>query len=235
MSGQINIQKWKVDEQIRKALLQTRGDVVAVAKQLSLEIDYVKLIAQKFRKQVDIDVKRKVADNILVEIWTGHQARITYLVDMLNALREREQLSVSVCCDMPFREEIDSNGTYNVCLRCSKACNTHIVDRARIFEIKREILADWRDEDDKMATWAAKMGYTQVEQPKGPEVVQKIQQNVLVVGKDITEEGKQLLIDASQMSPTDRQKLRQSLERRVLELEAEEAKEEEKNNGPKEE
>lgn len=152
----MNIEKFKLLEKIKKSYLKHRGDVIKVAEELNLPLDYIRRQVKKLEKADNDAVSVVIADNLTEYILLGYRSRVEYLTSMLEKLDNRDQVLVSVCCGEIVEEESDG---YK-CLKCGKICRVKVADRKMVFELKSKILEQLREEDRVLVEFAEKMGYT---------------------------------------------------------------------------
>jgi hypothetical protein len=224
----MNVDKFKLFEKIKLSYLKHRGNVLFVARELNLDVDYVRTIVRKFKKQEERDVAVLISHTLMQQILLGRESRIAYLQEALQALENRHQMQVSICCEAPVRCEEISGASHLFCLKCQKVCDVKIVDEHAVYDMRMNLLRELREEDDRLVDWADKMGYTNkpILPPPMPGPTQNIKQNILVVdGKGLTEDGKRLLIEASQLPPMAVTKLIKDIEQRVLGEDVKEAPE----------
>ena len=203
----INIEKFKLLERVKLSYLKHRGNVLEVANEVGLDTEYVRDLTYKFRKQEERHVSTLIANSLMQHIMLGYESRVTHLMAMLRSLEGRDQLQVSICCFKPV--VLKEAGGYK-CLKCNLDCNATLADKDIIYEIKRLLLVELREEDKSLVELADKMGYTNKVQM--PEV--SIRQNNLVV---MDNKDRVLVQEARDMLPQDREKLRNELTRKLLE------------------
>lgn len=220
-----NLERFKVEERIKLSLLKHRGNAVIVSEELGLDLDYVRRVSFKLRKKESRDVSILISNTLMEHIFAGYRSRTELLTEMLNKLRGREQLWVSICCSQPTRIDIGPEGvSVQVCLKCGLPCQVKLLDRNGIFALEQNIIEQLREEDDALIRFAERMGYTNKE-PTPPAQVQKnynLHLHNNTPQPQVTLEG-EVVQAVSEMLPTDREKLRKSLEARILQGEEESA------------
>jgi hypothetical protein len=217
----MSIEKFKVIEEIKLSYLKHRGNHLEIAKELSLPLDYVKKMVNKFRKQEDRTVSVLIANNLMSHILLGSQSRNTHLMEMLRSLEKTEKPVVSTCCSKPVREEpavTDGAPTLWRCLGCQAICSTHTPPKSTIYGIKLKLLEQLRDEDVALVDMADKMGYTN--KVDAPTTIIHHNPNVLVMGDNVGE--KKIAEEYSNLSLMDKERLIEKLRKEIVRLDAQE-------------
>jgi len=206
------IEKFRFEEKVRLCFIKHRGNLLAVSKELDVDLELVKKLGDKLKKKTAYDVKRLVAENIMQHLLLGHEQRIMYLNDCLLVLEGKETADISICCASPVKW---SNHTPPVatCLKCNIRCETKEIDRPRVLELKFKAIEMLREEDTALTEFAVKMGYTD----KDPASITNVRNNYLVVGSEKLDQTK--VNDINQLSPMERQKARKRLEHAIIEAE----------------
>jgi len=212
-----SIEKFKLEEKVRLSFLRNRGSIAKISRELSLDYEYTRNIIRKFKGELTRDTRSMVANRLYEELMFGRRSRIQNLMDMLGALKEREQLYLSVCCDAPVRlhTEIDGHDIPETheCIQCHDRCEVKLVDRLHIIRTKQDILKQLLEEDDKLTEFAYKFGFTTAPPPP-PPTIGNYKPNILVIG-----DGKQkkIIEDASKLTPLDRETIINTLEKKIWE------------------
>jgi len=230
----MNVEKFKILEKVKLSYLKHRGNVLLVARELNLDVDYVRTLTRKIKKQEERDVSVLIANTLMQQIILGRESRIAYLQESLLALENREQFTISVCCKAPVKIENVAGKDREICLKCHHPCDSTLIDKKSVFELKMQLLRELREEDDKLMDWADKMGYTNkpILPPPEPGPVNRIKQNVIVFGsKDMPEGMKGILVDAAKLPPIAVTRLIKNLEQRMIDVTKEEVEEQDESTG----
>lgn len=207
------IEKFKLEERVRLTYLKHRGDILKVAEELELPLEYVRKIGDKIKKKCRRDVAYLVSTTMMEQLILGHSQRIQYLVECLDSLKDKEEAVQSLCCKAPVEMRIVRRWKEEFfCLDCGKICFVKIVTKTSIYDLKYKAIEMLREEDVALVTFAEKMGYTD----KKPDNIYRVTQNVAIIG-DTTDKDKQIVRDLRDLSPRDRQKIRKSIEQKVFE------------------
>jgi hypothetical protein len=219
MSKSQSLDKFKIDEQIKKSYLKNLGDTSLILREVRLPEEYVLSRIDKIRKTESGRERSEVAEGIMGYISVGYRARRIRILEMLSSLEGAEQCQVSVCHKAPVMLREDSFEDWHECLYCHKRTETRVASYMDIYRLKKELLTELREEDKHLMAFAEKMGYTKI---NTPGVVNQIKQNVFVMGKDKNKD----TIDVSDMpkdldslSPMDRQRFIDNLTKEILRLE----------------
>jgi len=216
-----SLEKFRSEERVRLSFHKHRGDVLAVSKELDIDLAYVQKVTKKIQKRMRRDTSLWIADTLMQQILLGHGQRCSYLKGILDKLEHREQLLVSVCHEAPVvpitSDAVGAEDTPYMCVTCGKPCRAKLMDRAFIFKLLHQTLEQLREEDRVLIDFAEKMGYT----AKEPQPILK--QNFLVLNDSKTPSGKSLLTtddrriieDMSKLPARDRDKIARRLEKQL--------------------
>ena len=115
------IEKFRLEEKVRLTYLKHRGDVLKVAEELDLPLEYVKKIGDKIKKRCGRDVNYLISNTLMEHILMGHSQRIQYLVECLQGLKGKEESLESLCCQAPVKEVVKRRWKVDfLCLKCGK-------------------------------------------------------------------------------------------------------------------
>ena len=212
--------RWVVEERIREHLLVTAGDIVKVAKELDIDINYVKRVYKKYKGALDNKDANMIARYIIQKIMMGYEARLKETVSMFRSLEGKDQVYVCLCHKRPVVIEDNSeDGLVMLCSKTNKPCNVSLTIDKGIYNLKRNLLSDWRAEDEKLQDFAEKMGLAMV--PSKPTTnIEKMQQNIINIEgtKEMNDQAKELVDMINKtLDPQDKERLIKSLERKLLE------------------
>jgi len=209
-----NLEEFKLLEKIKISYLRNRGQVIVMAKELELDLNYVKKMVAKFKKRDNRDTSFWVADALMGHIMSGHHQRVTHLDEMLRSLDRMEQPLLSICCSNPVRKYPDDDPAYAgryECLFHHAPCEVHIVNMLSVYRLKMQLLDQLGLEEERLVGMAVKMGFVRGEITP-PSTLIKAQQNIVVLpGQD----GKRIIEDYSKLSPMDRDRLIDKLKEQI--------------------
>lgn len=223
-----NIEKFKKHEEIRAVYLMT-GSIKETAARLGLSYEYVQQVIAKTTKADEYHISEEgseVANRIMALIMRGHEARMLYYYRLLISLENREAVTVSVCHKMPVTyREVDGKTIY-YCLKCDKETNVITLSDADAHLLYRQVLGEMRKESIMLAEVAERLRF-----------VHKEDNAIDVAGKEVGERDSKsidsddlTLVNAvRQLSPMDRLRLIERLEKRILESKGLVYKEEQEN------
>ncbi len=208
-----SLELFKLKEQVKLSYLKNRGDVLVIAKELNLPLDYVQKLVKKIQKMEERDVANLISNTLMSHILLGSRSRVAHLSAMLNSLENTEKPLFSVCCDSPVEVIEDSLETKYKCFKCKKYCRVIEAPEVAIYEVKNMILEQLREEDKTLVDLAGKMGYTnKTEPPPGPV----FKQNIIVMKGDKGETDPQVMQDIQQLPPMERERLLEKLKKEML-------------------
>jgi len=141
----------------------------------------------------------------------GHQHRISKFNDVLDKLADNEIKYLSYCCGVSVKYVDDSNGKY-LCPecgimtdRCKKVINHEVIEQ------QLKTLKLIKEEDAHLVTSVTALGYTAKEEKKPDNIIQNTQNIVVLEG--IKEHiDKEIIIEAENTSPKEREIIRKKLE-----------------------
>jgi hypothetical protein len=225
-------EKIRIEEEVRKALFRSGGDVLAVSGELNLPYEYVIKIRQKMQRDLmkNPDANLQIASNITREIIKGRRRRNQIRQDMINSLSNREQMWICPGCRNEVRTT-DTSAIYH-CITCNKDVNLKFLDREKIYALKQSILRDEQAEDDSLIEWLVKMGFTANQPSTQPTTVIQNKQQFLVIESDKT---KKIIEEIKHLPALEAEKLRQDLKKEIINLDdkiREAEKEESGTEGP---
>ena len=205
------LEKFKLAERIRLSFIKHRGNVVAVAEELGIsDLDYIKKECKKIQKRCRRDVSFFIATTLMEHLLLGYQQRVNALQKSLISVDNTYEL-VSACCKRHVDVTPNGDTVIYTCANCGNVCGVHNNFDDHAHNIRLETVCALREEDKMLTEFAVKMGYTNQE----PVPSQRITQNVVVLPQrgldDNTAKG------VAEMSPVDREKLRKSLEKHIIE------------------
>jgi len=81
-----NVQKYILEEKIRLLHAKHRGDVLAIAEESNLPVEYIKKIAGKIKKRCSRDVSYLISQTLMEHILEGYKQRTFLLVESLKEI-----------------------------------------------------------------------------------------------------------------------------------------------------
>ena len=216
-------EKYKIEEDTRRALLRHSGNTTKVSEDMCRPLEYVKKIQAKMKKDLKKNpgTNLQIATNITNMIVEGRQRRQQVYQDMQDNLMDRGQIMACPVCKTEVGDYNESSQTY-YCPVCVAHITPRILDRdivyARIQLIQEALL----NEDDKLMSWVAKMGWNGQEAPVGPTTVIHNKQQVLVVGGDkkaeLGDKEKKVLEEIRHLPALEAEKLRNDLKDEIINI-----------------
>lgn len=223
------IDKFKAENRIRVLFFKHRGDVGRVVDESNLPLALVRKVIAKIKRTQRHDVSYNVATNIAMMIFDGREQRQTRRYEMLDDLEAEKKTQRSTCCGAKVTEFQWEGDPKLTCVTCGKQCGVK-GNKANYGEYRR-ILNDIAKEDEALANFADKMGFTFKEDPT---IIKNTQYNVTVQQQAEEQQRKQvkskqvedetlddkdrgILTDVEQLDPRTREKLRKDLQQALLE------------------
>jgi hypothetical protein len=204
------IEKFNLTEKIRVSFLKNAGNVLKVATDCNVPIEYARKICQKFKKQQQRDVSVFVASKMAEYVMVGTEQRKAHLLAALEAEINKPDEVVSLCCGFPVKVHTWEDEEHYICKKCDKDCEV-VCRSTRDKNYILKLIGELREEDITVINFMEKLGFT--DRPDGPQVVNKTTNyNLVLDGKD-----KAVLQDAEQMDPRSRETLRKSIESKIRE------------------
>lgn len=225
------VSKFDLLERVKTVYMEELGSVTAVAKRLGLPYRQTYRLVEKFRKKDARDTKYWVGLGLANYIVHGVEARKMQLNNMLRSLDGQTQPYVSSCCEGAFELYPADDTLYAgrvKCMVCNLPCNKIKVNKLAIFRLRQSLLKDMAEEEWRLVELADKMDYRKNPLPEDhgrPTKIIKNTQNIVVFDrKDENGNKEHVVEDYMLLSPMDRDRLVQRLERQILQLEEEEKK-----------
>lgn len=202
-----NIADFKNTERIKLSYLKHKGNVLAIAEDLGMDVEYIQRMVKKFKGKETREVSTLISNTIMANLMLGYESRTSHLMNMLRVIEGRDQLEVSICCEAPVK--IEKGKT--ICLACEKVTDIKILDKEGILDVKLGIIEQLREEDKTLMTFAEKMGYTNFKSETPTQIV-KLKQNFLITpGASNGGLSSTVVEDMAKLSPLERDKLIEKL------------------------
>jgi len=209
----MNIEKFKVEETIRISYLKHGGNILKVSEELQLDTAYVKKITDKYENAQRRDVDRLVANDIAKYVLLGSEQRKNRLIDIINTLADDEKIYLSSCCHVPVREHSFDGEVYYICKSCNETCEIELSTKDAIYKLILRYNEQLREEDKLLIDFADKMGFTNKEEPPVTKVTQY---SVTLPSNSKNLLNDETIKDIEKMVPAERERLRKSIESRII-------------------
>lgn len=212
-----NIEKFKLDNEIRMSIIRNAGNIILVEKEInkdrevSIEHKYIKIVYDKQKKERHSKANRIIATDIVKLLLNGLEYRNQIYIDCITNLRKKLTVRISTCHSAPVTMDMWEGNPQYTCVHCDKTCGTKVVEQTSVHNLLLKFTEQLRKEDEHIVNFAEKLGYSdKIELP-----AQKTTHYNVVVHKDALD--KDTLLDVDSLSGPDRQKLRRSLEKKMIE------------------
>ena len=153
------IEKFKLEEKLRRLYFQYRGDVLAVAREAGLEdqLEYVRKVTDKIKRSFNHSVNFEIACFVTDALLAGREQRLILMEDRVQELLNKE-IVVSACHMAPVLTYKFENVPHYKCSDCEADCNIikqdGTSDRAVVQYIDR-----MRKEDELIYKFMVTMGF----------------------------------------------------------------------------
>lgn len=218
-----SIEQYKVTTRVASELYKHRGDVQAVAEATGFDSAYIRKLAKKLKGKLQHDVAFKTAIMIMESVWVGYYQRTNHLNECLAQLRGKEEAEVSMCCDQPVQVKEEGGKEVTRCGKCKVICFTHVIGKAKIYNMIIRLIEQLREEDIHLINFAEKMGFT-VREEQAPNI---FKQNILYLGEDARRPKSEVKVELSMtdaetrrvieedLTPMERHKLRKKIDAQI--------------------
>jgi len=227
-----SLQKLEWENTTRLLFWKHRGDLSKVLKDLRAkygsEVDNVnERITAAFVDKVIKKYKRQqkandpfVASHIMDYGFAGAKQREILLDVDDQELEEYKFTYRSVCCDAVARGRINHEEEMEfLCLKCEKVCNVYRVPNLDIFEMKRKLRAERRQDEAQLVKTVDSLGFGGEKQPVLKQYISQValpgSKKKEVQSKEIKRlpaSDQQLIENMDDMDPRDRETVRKQLE-----------------------
>ncbi len=218
------IEKFKIEAAIRCSFFKHRGNVQQIVEDTEYPLEVVRKLVAKIKRKQRHDVSYDVATNISMMVFEGREQRNERRHNLLAIIEAESKQITSHCCGAPLKD-FDWGGEIKItCDTCGKEC--HPRGNKIDFKNFRMLLNDLAKEDELLAVFAEKMGYTFKEE--APVIKEyhshshgngdQSQGRKKVESKEVLnqDEDKELLDKATTLDPRTREALRKALEKKML-------------------
>lgn len=152
-----DLARFKIEERIKIAMFKYRGNIIEIANELDLDLEYVKKVIGKLRKRESRDVNVLISSTLMQHLFTGYQTRTFYLFEMIRQLEGKNEYTISAC----HERSVFVNETGDVvCSKCGEICVQKKLNSFEVYDLKQKLIQQLRQEDEQLVEFAAKMGYT---------------------------------------------------------------------------
>lgn len=215
------IEKFKRDEGIRGALYRHKGDVVAIANELDIDIKIVRKVVKELKEKLDGDIKFNLAYMIMTKITEGYSQVESILGERFSALTKFATYEGSLCCSKPIYKRDEGDEVVKRCGKCNKlVIETHIVPNLAVYRMIHDYGKQLDTHYEALVDFAKEMGFT------ASEGNTLIRQNNLIItdgvdykkAKEVvsTVVDEELLQDIDKLTPQERRHVAQKIEHRIL-------------------
>lgn len=150
------IEKFRMEERIRRLFFKHRGDINAIIEETKLDGNYIRKVTKKVRRGFQHDVNFEIACFITDAILSGREQRLIILEDRLNEILKKKE-TVSICHAAPVSEHKYEGSTWYKCKMCLQNCETQEVDRVDDNHVAK-LIDRMRKEDEFIGKFLAAMG-----------------------------------------------------------------------------
>lgn len=214
------IEKFERNEKICNAFYTYNGDVLAIAKELAIDVKLVRKVVAELKKKMDKDVKFNLASLIMMKICSGHNQIEHTLGPALSALTEHATFEGSLCCGRRIYVREEGMKLQKYCGKCNKPINaTQLMPNLPIFRMMLDFGKQLDVHYELLVKFAKEMGFTASE---GTTLIR--QNNVIIADvnsmpspDDLLNIDPSLLKDIDKLSPQERRSLSQKILRKVVE------------------
>lgn len=215
-----SLQKLEWENTTRLLYFKHRGDLSKVVKDLRakyedevdnvgerLSVAFVEKVIRKFKREQKTN-DPFVASWIMEYVLMGTKQR-EILWDIDDQELEEYKFSYrSACCDAATTSRInDKEETHFICLKCEKICNVYRVPNLEVFNLKKAIRIQKRQDEAQLVKAADNLGFGAEKAP----IIKKTYNQVVLQGEvkrkqiqSLTKEDQELVRDTKKMSPMDR-------------------------------
>jgi len=214
-----SIEKLKQEQKKNISYLRNRGNISRIVSELNIDENYIRKVIYKIKKQERRDVSVLISNTLMQHILIGYESRIHHMMEALLSLDGKEEIEVSICCGFPFviRETVKKDKV-KICTKCNKICLTNVINKESIYRLKKELIAEMREEDIALVEMAEKMGYTNKEVQ--PNYIFKKSDTFIVTNNDsFSDKDKETLQKIKDIDPMTREKIRKDIESNILDAE----------------
>ena len=219
------IERFKMEEKIRMLFFKHRGNILAIAKEGDVDVEYVRKITQKIKRRRLSEADFSIACNISEAILLGREQRLYYLQRRLDDILTHKHL-VSVCCSSSVKENMWEEEIHYKCKKCGADCEVDLSDDISDLNVTR--LVDlMRKEDEMIGKFLALMGFVAKGGELAPELepakpIKRLESKDIIT---VDSEDREFLDMLRKIDP----KKVTSLKKRVLAIVKEEAEAQENN------
>jgi len=226
-----SLQKLEWENTTRLLYFKHRGNLAKVVEDLRakyedevdnvgdrLSVAFVEKVIKKFKKEQKAN-DPFVASWIMEYILMGTKQReILWDIDE-QELEEYKFLYRSACCDAATVSRInDKEEVHFICLKCEKICNVYRVPNLEIFNLRKQIRVQKRQDEAQLVKAADNLGFGSEKAP----IIKKTYNQVVLQGgtkrkqiASLTKEDKEFVEDIKKMSPMDRAALNGRIRRQL--------------------
>jgi len=156
MSG---IERFKLEETLRRLYFKHRGNVLAVAREAGLEdqLEYVRKVTNKIKRGFDHTVKFEIACFVTDALLAGREQRLILIEDRIKDLLKQIEMH-STCCGAKVTKNKYEGSTWYKCNKCKENCEVVLEDCIKDIDVIRYI-DRMRKEDELIYKFMVTMGF----------------------------------------------------------------------------
>jgi hypothetical protein len=204
----MNLEKLKILDQIRLALFRHRGNVAKVSEELNVPSAMVYRAAAKLKKELKLNNSGYwIAEGLFQELILGRNQRVAECTKDLDNLSNDSLISMSLCCDARVSVFADNGKVMHTCSKCKSICETYVKSDPESIAEKAKLIEILRAEDESLIKFADRFGLVPNanEEKRGSKTIEST-----VRSNSLDDE---TLKKIQQMTPMQRERLRNKTER----------------------
>jgi len=211
------IEKFKLQEKIRRLFFRHRGDVLAVARDAGLEeqIDFVRQTCSKIKRSFGKDVNFEIACFVTDALLAGREQRLIMMEDRVNELLSKAE-RISICHEVGVTEHKFDGEIHYKCNSCHADCTTRLEDKTNDTDVVRYV-DRMRKEDELIYKMMITMGFiSKMDSPKDAQG--KLPEAIPVDSVALSPEEVKLQNKLNELPPDEISELRNLLEKKIVEM-----------------
>jgi hypothetical protein len=210
------IEKFKLEETLRRLYFKHRGNVIAVAREAGLEknLEYVRRVTDKIKKGFNHTVNFEIACFVTDALLAGREQRLIIMEDRVKDLLKQMEWH-STCCSARVTKNEYEEKTWYKCNKCLQDCDVTLDDCIKDMDVVR-YLDRMRKEDELIYKFMVTMGFiSKMDDKEQPGVLPA---NVIESqSKALSEEDAEMLKKLQGMNGTDISQIRKMVEEKIEE------------------
>jgi len=212
-----SIEKYKLEETLRRIYFKNRGDVLATAREAGLEdkLEYVRKITDKIKKSFTHEINFGIACFVTNALLGGREQRLILMEDRIKALMNKIELR-SICCDAKVLDNSFEGQVRYKCGKCLGDCDVSLEDCINDVNVVR-YLDRMRKEDELIYKFMVSMGFISKMDDKSAEQGSLPAHVIESQAKALTEEDAEMLENLQNMNGVEVTSLRKMMEEKIRE------------------